>query len=75
MREGGASSVLLKIVLLHRAALSAPVLLGYYDGYDLECAVAGWVATVDPVAAGGSFWQERCFVPSLYDLWTERNSR
>ncbi|MEV6212764.1 SUKH-4 family immunity protein [Kitasatospora sp. NPDC051914] len=71
----GSLDRLLRIVLLHHAALTAPVLLGHHDGDDLERAVAGWVATVDPAAAGGGFWEQRCFVPSLYDLWTDRNSK
>ncbi|WP_431678104.1 hypothetical protein [Kitasatospora sp. KL5] len=70
----GSLDRLLRIVLLHHAALTAPALLGHYDGDDLERAVSSWVATVDPAAAGGGFWAERCFVPSLYDLWTDRNS-
>ena len=60
----------LRIVLLHHAALTAPVLLGHHDGGDLEQAVADWVATVDPAAADGGFWEHRYFVPSLYDVRT-----
>ncbi|MEU2630960.1 hypothetical protein, partial [Kitasatospora sp. NPDC007106] len=60
----------LRIVLLHHAALTAPVVLGYHDGGDLEEAVAGWVATVDAAAAASGFWEHRFFVPSLYDVRT-----
>ncbi|MEV8093988.1 SUKH-4 family immunity protein [Kitasatospora sp. NPDC085879] len=60
----------LRIVLLHHAALTAPVLLGHHDGGDLEQAVADWVSTADPAATDGGFWEHRYFVPSLYDVRT-----
>ncbi|MEV6212761.1 SUKH-4 family immunity protein [Kitasatospora sp. NPDC051914] len=62
---------LFRIVLLHRAALSVPVLLGVYDSMDLEQDVARWIRIVDPAAAEGGFWEHKYFNPTLLDLWEE----
>ncbi|WP_431678112.1 SUKH-4 family immunity protein [Kitasatospora sp. KL5] len=60
---------LFRIVLLHRAALSVPVLLGVYDSTDLEEDVARWIRIVDSAAAEGGFWEHKYFNPTLLDLW------
>lgn len=79
--DGGAGPVVagslaqfLRIVLLHHAALSAPVLLGPYDADDLENDVERWLTAVDRPAVESGFWEHRFFVPSLIEAregWDE----
>ncbi|MEV8093983.1 SUKH-4 family immunity protein [Kitasatospora sp. NPDC085879] len=61
----------LRIVMLHRAVLLVPVLLGVYDSMNLEEDVLSWIRTIDPAAAEGGFWEQRYFAPTLLDLWEE----
>ncbi|MFJ1704642.1 hypothetical protein [Kitasatospora sp. NPDC088346] len=70
----GSLARFLRIVLLHHAALTAPVLLGPYDADDLEADVERWLAAVDPPATESGFWEHRFFVPSLIEAregWDE----
>ncbi|PBC71971.1 SUKH-4 immunity protein of toxin-antitoxin system [Streptomyces sp. TLI_235] len=61
----------LRIVMLHRAVLLVPVLLGVYDSLNLEEDVLSWIRTIDPAAAEGGFWEQKYFAPTLLDLWEE----
>ncbi|WP_030262772.1 SUKH-4 family immunity protein [Streptomyces sp. NRRL B-24484] len=61
----------LRIVMVHRAVLQVPVLLGVDDSFNLEEDVLGWIGTIDPAAAEAGFWEQKYFAPTLLDLWEE----
>ncbi|MEU2628574.1 SUKH-4 family immunity protein [Kitasatospora sp. NPDC007106] len=61
----------LRIVMLHRAVLQVPVLLGVDDSLNLEEDVLSWIRTIDPAAAEAGFWEQKYFAPTLLDLWQE----
>ncbi|MEV7182379.1 SUKH-4 family immunity protein [Kitasatospora sp. NPDC093679] len=61
----------LRIVMVHRAVLQVPVLLGVDDSFNLEEDVLSWIGTIDPAAAEAGFWEQKYFAPTLLDLWQD----
>ncbi|MEU2628578.1 SUKH-4 family immunity protein [Kitasatospora sp. NPDC007106] len=61
----------LRVVMLHRAVLLVPVLLGVDDSLNLEEDVLSWIRAIDPAAAEAGFWEQKYFAPTLLDLWQE----
>ncbi|WP_344627784.1 SUKH-4 family immunity protein [Kitasatospora arboriphila] len=61
----------LRVVMLHRAVLLVPILLGVDDSLNLEEDVLSWIRAIDPAAAEAGFWEQKYFAPTLLDLWQE----